>query len=149
MGQQRKKYTPEYRPEALSLVIESQHPIAHVTQRDWRRTRLFRPVCKNEREHRGSSDGLSEADIRAENARLRRELAEVKMDDEFYQSDNLLRFEATRTEKFELMQSAQGKFQYQTHGALVEGISVWILQMGSYAGLAECYRISLNRKTVA
>lgn len=47
------------------------------------------------------------------------------------------------------MQSAQGEFQYQTHGALVEGISVWILQMGSYAELAECYRISLNRKTVA
>ena len=38
---------------------------------------------KNERESRGSSDGLSEADLRAENARLRRELAEAKMDSEF------------------------------------------------------------------
>ena len=83
VGQQRKKYTPEYRREALSLVIESQRPIAHVTQGDWPRTSPFRPVCKNERERRGSSDGLRKTDIRAENARLRRELAEAKMDDEF------------------------------------------------------------------
>ena len=27
----------------------------------------------------------------------------------------------------------QGEFQYQAHGTLVEGISVWILHMGSYA----------------
>lgn len=83
VGQRRKKYTPEYQREALSLVVESQRPIAHVTQGDWRRTSPFRPVCKNERERRGSSDGLNEAHIRAENARLRRELTEAKMDDEF------------------------------------------------------------------
>ncbi|MFW0178207.1 hypothetical protein QP934_011630, partial [Corynebacterium sp. MSK122] len=41
-----------------------------------------RPV-KLERERRGASDGMSEADLRAENARLRRELAEAKMDNEF------------------------------------------------------------------
>ena len=46
MRQQRQKYTPEYRREALSLVIESQRPIAHVAQGDWRRTRPFRPVGK-------------------------------------------------------------------------------------------------------
>ena len=38
---------------------------------------------KLERERQGSVDGHSDADIRAENARLRRELAEVKMDNEF------------------------------------------------------------------
>ena len=38
---------------------------------------------KLERERRGASDGMSEADLRAENARLRRELAEAKMDNEF------------------------------------------------------------------
>lgn len=30
VSQQRQKYTPEYRREALSLVIKSQRPIAHV-----------------------------------------------------------------------------------------------------------------------
>ena len=34
---------------------------------------------KLERERQGSVDGRSDADIRAENARLRRELAEAKM----------------------------------------------------------------------
>ena len=38
---------------------------------------------KKERERQGSSDGLSQPDLRAENARLRRELAEAKMDNEF------------------------------------------------------------------
>ena len=40
-------------------------------------------MVKNERERRGSSDGMSEADLRAENAHLRRELVEAKMDNEF------------------------------------------------------------------
>ena len=38
---------------------------------------------KLERERQGSVDGRSDAGIRAENARLRRELAEAKMDNEF------------------------------------------------------------------
>ena len=38
---------------------------------------------KNERERQGASNGLSQPDLRTENARLRRELAEAKMDNEF------------------------------------------------------------------
>ena len=49
-------------------------PIAHVAKElgvgEW---------VKLERERQGSGDGRSDADIRAENARLRRELAEAKM----------------------------------------------------------------------
>ncbi|MDK4296092.1 transposase [Corynebacterium propinquum] len=40
-------------------------------------------MTKLEPERQGSDDGRSDADIRAENARLRRELAEAKMDNEF------------------------------------------------------------------
>ncbi|MDK4284053.1 hypothetical protein [Corynebacterium pseudodiphtheriticum] len=40
-------------------------------------------MVKLERERQGSVDGRSDADIRAENARLRRELAAAKMDNEF------------------------------------------------------------------
>lgn len=40
-------------------------------------------MVKLERERQGSVDGRSHADIRAENARLRRELTETKMDNEF------------------------------------------------------------------
>ncbi|MDK4280932.1 transposase [Corynebacterium accolens] len=80
VNQQRKKYTPEYRREAANLVIESQRPIAHVAKEIGVAPGLLGRWVKNERERRGASDGLSEADLRAENARLRRELAEAKMD---------------------------------------------------------------------
>ena len=73
----RKKYTPEYRQEAARLVIESVAKEIGVSA-----TILGRWV-KLERERQGSVDGRSDADIRAENARLRRELAEAKMDNEF------------------------------------------------------------------
>ena len=59
---------------------------------------------KNERERRGASDGLSQADLRAENARLRRELAEAKMDNEFLsQATAFFAAQQREEEKFELM----------------------------------------------
>ena len=80
----RKKYTPEYRREAANLVIESERPIAHVAKEIGVSAGLLGRWVKLERERRGASDGMSEADLRAENARLPpRELAEAKMDNEF------------------------------------------------------------------
>lgn len=79
----RRKYTPEYRQEAARLVIESGRPIAHVAKEIGVAEGLLGKWVKLERERQGSDDGRSDADIRAENARLRRELAEVKMDNEF------------------------------------------------------------------
>ena len=83
VNQQRKKYTPEYRREAANLVIESQRPIAHVAKEIGVSATILGRWVKLERERQGSVDGRSDADIRAENARLRRELAEAKMDSEF------------------------------------------------------------------
>ena len=75
----RNKYTPEYRQEAARLVIESGRPSAHVAKEIGVAEELLGKWIKLERERQGSDDGRSDADIRAENARLRRELAEVKM----------------------------------------------------------------------
>ena len=75
----RKKYTQEYRQEAARLVIESGRPIAHVAKEIGVAEGLLGKLVKLERERQGSDDGRSDADIRAENARLRSELAEVKM----------------------------------------------------------------------
>ncbi len=83
MSSSRKKYTPEYRQEAANLAIESERPIAHVAKEIGVAPGLLGRWVKLERERRGASDGMSEADLRAENARLRRELAEAKMDNEF------------------------------------------------------------------
>ena len=57
--------------------------IAHVAKEIGVSATILGRWVKLERERRGASDGLSEADLRAENARLRRELAEAKMDNEF------------------------------------------------------------------
>ena len=81
MSSSRKKYTPEYRQEAARVVIESGRPIVHVTKEIGVSATILGRWVKLERQ--GSDDGRNDADIRAENARLRRELAEAKMDNEF------------------------------------------------------------------
>ena len=83
VSQQRKKYTPEYRREAANLVIESQRPIAHVAREIGVAPGLLGKWVKDEKQRRGASDGMSETDLRAEIARLRRELAEARLDNEF------------------------------------------------------------------
>ena len=83
MGQPCKKFTLEYRREAANLVIESDRPIALVAKEIGVSLGLLGKWVENERERRGSPDGLSEADLRAEITRLRRELAEAKIDNEF------------------------------------------------------------------
>ena len=75
----RKKYTPEYRQEAARLVIESVCPISQVAKELGVGEGLLGKWVKLERERQGSGDGRSDADIRAENARLRREIAEAKI----------------------------------------------------------------------
>ncbi|MBC6762428.1 MAG: IS3 family transposase [Corynebacterium amycolatum] len=121
VSQQRKKYTPEYRREAANLVIESDRPIAHVAKEIGVSAGLLGRWVKLERERRGSSDGMSEADLRAENARLRRELAEAKMDNEFlFKSDGLLRCEATRAEKFELMRQEKANYSIKRMARLLK-----------------------------
>ena len=50
VSQQRKKYTPECRREALSLVIELQRPIAHVAKEIGVAPGLLGRWVKNERQ---------------------------------------------------------------------------------------------------
>ncbi|MBK4149169.1 transposase [Corynebacterium macginleyi] len=63
--------------------MKSHRPIAHVAKEIRVAPGLLGRWVKNERERRGAPDWLSQTDLRAENARLRRELAETKMDNEF------------------------------------------------------------------
>ncbi|MHC9562297.1 transposase [Corynebacterium diphtheriae] len=83
VNQPRKKFTPEYRREAANLVIESDHHIAHVAKEIGVSAGLLGKWVKNERQRREASDGMSEAELRSEIVRLRRELAEAKIDNEF------------------------------------------------------------------
>lgn len=83
MSQTRRRYTPEYRAEAARLVIETGRPIAHVAQEIGVSAGLLGRWVKNERERQGNADGMGESNLRAENARLCRELAEARIDNEF------------------------------------------------------------------
>ncbi|MEW6872697.1 transposase [Trueperella pyogenes] len=83
MSQTRRKYTLEYRAEVARLVIETARPIAHVAKEIGVGAGLVGRWGKNERERQGNAAGMSESDLRAENARLRRELAEARIDNEF------------------------------------------------------------------
>ncbi|WP_293823714.1 transposase [uncultured Corynebacterium sp.] len=65
------------------MVIESQRPIGNVAKKVSVSATILGRWVYLERERQGSVDGRSDADIRAENARLRRELAEAKMGNEF------------------------------------------------------------------
>lgn len=65
------------------MVIETGRPIAHVAQEIAVGAGLLGRWVKHERERQGNADGMSECDLRAENARLRRELAEAGIDNEF------------------------------------------------------------------
>lgn len=76
----RKKYTPAFRQEAARLVLESERPIAHVAEEIGVSATILGRWVKLERERQGSGDGRSDANLKAKNARLRRELAEAKMD---------------------------------------------------------------------
>ncbi|SLM89425.1 Putative tranposase [Corynebacterium casei] len=60
-------------------MLESERPIAHVAEEIGVSATILGTWVKLERERQGSDDGRSDADLKAENARLRRELAEAKM----------------------------------------------------------------------
>ncbi|WP_259466597.1 hypothetical protein [Corynebacterium macginleyi] len=83
---------------------------------------------KLERERQGSADGRSDADIRAENARLRRELAEAKMDNEFLSKATAFFVASQRDrKKFELIQPEQGELQHKTYEQVIRGFPFWLL----------------------
>ncbi|WP_435383895.1 transposase [Corynebacterium freiburgense] len=60
------------------MVIESDRPIARVAAELGVSAGLLSKWVKQERQRQGSQDGMSEADLGSENARLRRELAEAR-----------------------------------------------------------------------
>lgn len=80
----RKKYTQEYRQEAARLVIDTGRPIAEVARELNLGAALLGRWVKKERERTGDGPAADlDPDERAELDRLRREIAELKMDNEF------------------------------------------------------------------
>ncbi|NHN57461.1 IS3 family transposase [Calidifontibacter sp. DB0510] len=92
MGAKRKSYTPKYRQEAAHLVIDTGRTIAAVAREIGVGEQLLGRWVAIERSRMDDPPEAVDADERAELVRLRREVAELRMDREFLKkSGGLLR----------------------------------------------------------
>ncbi|WP_409047788.1 IS3 family transposase [Microbacterium sp. HA-8] len=103
----RKTYTPEYRREAARLVIDTGRTIVAVAGEIGVGAQLLgRWVQQEHARAGGGPDGPLEVSERAELERLRREVAELRMDNEFPgKSGGLLRIEAEPEERFAVIEA--------------------------------------------
>jgi transposase len=83
MGGQRKRYTPSYRREAAHLVIDTGRMIVEVAAEIDVGPQLLSRWVAFERSRMDDPPAAVDADERAELLRLRREVAELRMDREF------------------------------------------------------------------
>lgn len=85
MGTSKKRasYTPEYRREAARLVIDTGRTIAAVAREIGVGEQLLGRWVQQERDRTGGVEVPLDLDERAELERLRREVAELRMDNEF------------------------------------------------------------------
>ena len=91
MGSQRREFTPEYKDEAVKLVINTGRPVATVARRELgiKEQTLGRWVnVFKARQEAGDGSALSETE-RVELARLRKEVSELKMDRAFLKKASL------------------------------------------------------------
>lgn len=83
MGAKRKRYTPAYRRDAAHLVIDTGRPIAHVAKEIGVGEALLGRWVAIERTKMDDPPSALDTDERAALERLRREVAELRMDREF------------------------------------------------------------------
>jgi transposase len=89
MGSQRREFTPEYKDEAVKLVINTGRPVATVARElGVKEQTLGRWVNVYKARQDAGGDTLSETE-RAELARLRKEVSELKMDRAFLKKASL------------------------------------------------------------
>ena len=90
MGSQRREFTPEYKDEAVKLVINTGRPVATVARElGVKEQTLGRWVLAYKaRQEAGDGSALSETE-RVELARLRKENSELKMDRAFLKKASL------------------------------------------------------------
>ena len=89
MGSQRREFSPEYKDEAVKLVINTGRTVAVVAREHGiRESTLGRWVNASKERHDAGDGALSEIE-RAELARLRKEVSELKLDRAFLKKASL------------------------------------------------------------
>lgn len=80
--QKRQKFNEEFKADAVSLVIEQGYSASNVGKRLGIHHSSISRWVREHQEREGSTDGLSRADIEAENRRLKKEIKRLEMERE-------------------------------------------------------------------
>lgn len=83
MSSTRKKYTPQFRAEAVRLVTETDRPIAHVAAEIGVGAQLLGRWVQQSKPADATPDRVLDTDERAELERLRKENADLRLDRSF------------------------------------------------------------------
>lgn len=89
MGSQRREFTPEYKDEAVKLVINTGRAVATVARELGLKEQTLGRWVNDYRVRQQAGDGALSETERAELARLRRENSELKMDRAFLKKASL------------------------------------------------------------
>ena len=89
MGRQRREFTPEYKDEAVRLVINTGRPVAAVARELGVQESTLGRWVNLFKDRQGEGEGALSETERAELARLRKENSELKMDRAFLEKASL------------------------------------------------------------
>jgi len=89
MGRQRQEFTPEYKDEAVKLVINTGRPVAVVARELGVKEQTLGRWVNLYKSRQDAGDGALSETERAELARLRKENSELKMDRAFLKKASL------------------------------------------------------------
>jgi len=89
MGRQRREFTPEYKDEAVKLVINTGRPVATVARELGVKEQTLGRWVNLYKSRQDAGDGALSETERAELARLRKENSELKMDRAFLKKASL------------------------------------------------------------
>ena len=89
MGRQRREFSPEYKDEAVRLVINTGRPVATVARELGINEATLGRWVNSFKARQDASDGALSETERAELARLRKENSELKMDRAFLKKASL------------------------------------------------------------
>ena len=89
MGKQRREFTPEYKDEAVKLVINTGRPVAVVARELGVKEQTLGRWVNLHKSRQDAGDGALSETERAELARLRKENSELKMDRAFLKKASL------------------------------------------------------------
>nr|WP_157073296.1 IS3 family transposase [Kribbia dieselivorans] len=151
MGAKRKSYTPKYRQDAARLVIDTGRTIAEVAREIGVGEQLLGRWVAIERARMDDPPGALDVDERAELERLRREVAELRMDREFLKKSGLLRHGELEPEQaFAVIEVEKATYTVSRMAHLLgvsrSGYYAWAARQGAEPGPRAARRADLTVK---